>query len=54
MVFVNQINMFQTIVNILLLHSNDLAILHTLAFCLLQFEQLEPEFQESILHNLPI
>ena len=38
-----------------LLHiTTDLAIVHTLAFCLLQFEQLETGFQESILHNLPI
>ena len=37
-----------------LLHiTTDLAILHTLAFCLLQFEQLDTGFQESILHNLP-
>ena len=38
-----------------LLHiTSDLAILHTLAFCLLQFGQLETGFQESILHNLPV
>ena len=50
---VNQTNIFFLNYCQLLHITTDLAILHTLAFCLLQFEQLDTGFQESILHNLP-